>query len=92
MGRVGNPRSARRLIVVGCAHYADCGPGVEVIGRLTNGTEPPLAADIWVIPVLRDREDVLATLQRRLRPEATLRLGNIRNPDLWARRIVALAR
>ena len=90
--RVGNPQSARRLIVVGCTRRADCGPGVVVTGRLLHGTEPPLAADLWVIPLLYGREDVLARLQRQIRPDATIRLGSIRDPNAWARRILALAR
>ena len=89
--RVGNPRSGRRLIVVGCPRLARGCSGFAVTNRLVNGPAP-LAADLWVIQQLRGREDVLARLEHQLRPEATIRLGSINNPDPWTRRIVALAR
>ena len=90
--RMGNPRSTRRLIVVGCPRRAKGCSGLAVTNRLVNRPDEPLAADLWVIERLQGREDVLARLQRQLRPEATIRLGSIRDPELWARRIVALAR
>jgi len=89
--RVGNPRSRRRLIVVGCPRLAKGCSGFSVTTRLVNGPAP-LAADLWVIRQLRGREDVLSRLERRLRPAATIRLGVVRDPDAWTRRIVALAR
>jgi hypothetical protein len=45
-----------------------------------------------VIQLLRGREDVLTNVERRLRPELTIRLGTVRDPVAEARRIVALAR
>ena len=89
--QVGNPRSRRRLIVVGCPGLAKGCSGFAVTSRLVNGVAP-LAANVWVIERLRGREDVLARLRRRLRPEATIRLGTVSDPDAWARRILALAR
>jgi hypothetical protein len=89
--RVGNPRSRRKLIVVGCPGLAKGCSGFAVTNRLVNGLEP-LAVDLWVIERLRGREDVLARLQHLLHPEATIRLGSIRDPDAWTRRLVSLAR
>ena len=89
--RMGNPRSTRRLIVVGCPRRAKGCSGIAVTGHVVRNFEP-LAADLWVIESLHGREDILARLQRQLRPEATIRLGSISDPELWARRIVALAR
>ena len=90
--RIGNPRSTRRLIVVGCPRRAKGCSGLAVTNSLVNRPDEPLAADLWVIESLHGRDDILARLQRQLRPEATIRLGSIRDPELWARRIVALAR
>ena len=89
--QVGNPRSKRRLIVVGCPRLATNCSGFAVTNRVINAPGL-LAADLWVIERLRGREDVLARLQRRLHPEVTIRLGSIRDPNAWTRRIVALAR
>ncbi len=89
--RVGNPRSARKLIVVGCPGRAKGCRGFAVTNRLVGGSGP-LATDLYVIQQLRGREDILARLQRRLCPEATIRLGTVRDPEAWTRRIVALAR
>ncbi len=89
--RVGNPRSSRKLIVVGCPGLAKDCSGFGVTNRLVNGPAP-LAADVWVIERLRGRESLLSRLQRRLQPEATIRLGAVPDPDAWTRRIVALAR
>ena len=89
--RVGNPRSRRKLIVVGCPGLARGCSGIEVTGRLVNGVAP-LSADLWVIERLRGREDILARLQRQIHPAATIRLGKVTDPDAWTRRIVALAR
>ena len=89
--RVGNPQSKRKLIVVGCPGLAKGCSGFEVTSRVVNGPAP-LAADLWVIERLRGREDVLARLQRRIHPEATILLGSIRDPEEWTRRIVTLAR
>ena len=88
---VGNPRSSRRLIVVGCPETTRGCSGFAVTNRLVNGPAP-LAMDLWVIQQLRGRERVLSALERRLQPEATIRLGTVRDPDAWTRRIVALAR
>ncbi len=90
--RIGNPRSTRQLIVVGCPRQAKGCSGLAVTNRLVNRSDKPLAADLWVIERLRGREDILARLQRQLKPEATIRLGSIHDPELWTRRIVALAR
>jgi hypothetical protein len=62
-----------------------------VTNRLVNGPAP-LAADLRVIQRLRGREDLLRRFERQLRPEATIRLGSIRDAEAWTRRIVALAR
>ncbi len=88
--RVGNPRSSRRVLVVGCPGTKPC-PGLAVTNRLVNGVTP-VAADLWVIQLLRGRRDVLASLQRRLRPEATISLGAVQDADAWTRRIVAISR
>jgi protein MpaA len=45
--RIGNPRSARRVLVVGCLHGDACA-GMAVTLRLVNLARP-LAADLWVI-------------------------------------------
>ena len=89
--RVGNSRSKRRLIVVGYPGLATSCSSIAVTNRLVNAPGL-LAANLWVIERLRGREDVLARHERRLRPEATIRLGTIRHPDAWTRRILALAR
>ena len=88
--RVGNPRSRRRLLVVGCPGAEPC-PGLAVTQRLVNGVTP-LAADVWVIQLLRGREDLLERLARRLRPEVTIRVGAAGDAEATTRRIVALAR
>ena len=87
--RVGNPRSRRRIVVVGCPR-GPC-PGLAVTQRLVNGVNP-LAADLRVVQLLRGREDVLRWLVARSRPEATIRLGPVHDPDRVARRIAAYAR
>lgn len=89
--QVGNPRSRRKLIVVGCPGLANGCSGFAVTNRLVSGPAP-LATDLYVIERLRGHEDVLARLQRRLHPEATIRLGRVRDADASMRRIVALAR
>ena len=89
--RVGNPRSKRHLIVVGCPGLAKGCSGFAVTNRVINAPGL-LAADLWVIERLRGREDVLARLQRQVQPAVTIRLGAIRDPTAWARRILALAR
>jgi protein MpaA len=45
--RVGNPRSARKILVIGCIHGTECA-GMNVTQRLVNLTHP-IAADLWVI-------------------------------------------
>jgi len=45
--RLGNPRSPRKLLVVGCIHGDECA-GTAVTAHLL-GTSEPLAADLWVI-------------------------------------------
>ena len=45
--RIGNPRSARKILVVGCIHGSECA-GTSVTQRLVNLTFP-IAADLWVI-------------------------------------------
>jgi hypothetical protein len=89
--RVGNPRGRRRLIVIGCPGRAKGCSGFAVTDRLVNGVEP-VATDLWVIQQLRGRDGLLARLQQRLQPEATISLGAVRDPDVWTSRIVALAR
>ena len=48
--RIGNPRSARRLLVVGCIHGNECS-GTAVTQRLVNLVRP-IATDLWVIQYL----------------------------------------
>jgi protein MpaA len=45
--RVGNPRSPRKLLVVGCIHGTECA-GMAVTQRLLDLTRPT-PADIWVV-------------------------------------------
>ena len=45
--RIGNPRSPKRVIVVGCIHGNECA-GTAVTQRLVNLTRP-VALDLWVI-------------------------------------------
>jgi Zinc carboxypeptidase/Penicillin-insensitive murein endopeptidase len=45
--RVGNPRAARRVLVVGCIHGTECA-GLAVTGRLLN-LVTPIAADLWIV-------------------------------------------
>jgi len=66
--RVGNPRSPRRVLVVGCIHGNECA-GMAVTQRLVNLIRP-LAADVWVIQNLNP--DGLAARTR----------GNARGVDL----------
>ena len=48
--RIGNPRSARRILVVGCIHGNECA-GTGVTQRLVNLVRP-VAVDLWVIQQL----------------------------------------
>jgi len=48
--RIGNPRSPRRVLVVGCIHGNECA-GMAVT-RLLVGLPRPIALDLWVIPNL----------------------------------------
>jgi hypothetical protein len=45
--RVGNPRSARKVLVVGCIHGNECA-GMAVTQRLLNLVRP-IPADLWVV-------------------------------------------
>ena len=45
--RIGNPRSARKILVIGCVHGTECA-GMSVTQRLVNVTHP-IAADLWVV-------------------------------------------
>lgn len=45
--RIGNPRSKRRILVVGCIHGDECA-GTAVTSQLVNLTYP-IAADLWVV-------------------------------------------
>jgi len=45
--RIGNPRSPKRVLVVGCIHGNECA-GMAVTQRLVNLTRP-VALDLWVI-------------------------------------------
>lgn len=44
---LGNPRSARRLLVVGCIHGNECA-GIR-IARALSKERPPASADVWII-------------------------------------------
>jgi murein peptide amidase A len=66
--RKGNPRSARRILVVGCIHGNECA-GLAVTQRLVSLVRP-LAADLWVLQNLNP--DGLAHRTR----------GNARSVDL----------
>jgi protein MpaA len=48
--RVGNPRSPRRLLVVGCIHGNECS-GMAVTQRLVS-LPRPVALDLWVVQSL----------------------------------------
>jgi hypothetical protein len=48
--RVGNPRSPRKILVVGCIHGDECA-GMAVTRRLLNLVRP-IAADLWVVQSL----------------------------------------
>lgn len=45
--RVGNPRSARRILVVGCIHGTECA-GTKVT-RMLAGLRQPVAVDFWIV-------------------------------------------
>ena len=45
--RIGNPRSGRRLLVVGCIHGDECA-GMRVTQRLVNLARP-LDVDLWIV-------------------------------------------
>jgi protein MpaA len=45
--RVGNPRSRRRALVIGCIHGNECA-GMAVTQRLVSVSRP-IAADVWVL-------------------------------------------
>lgn len=45
--RLGNPRSPRTILVVGCIHGTECA-GMAVTQRLVNLTSP-IAADLWIV-------------------------------------------
>jgi protein MpaA len=49
----GDPKAARRVLVVGCIHGTECAaiPVTRLVQRGPAGG-PPLAADIWVVPDL----------------------------------------
>jgi protein MpaA len=66
--RIGNARSPKRLLVVGCIHGNECA-GMAVTQRLVNLTRP-VALDLWVI--------------RNLNPDGLARgtRGNARGVDL----------
>ena len=66
--RIGNPRSPRRALVVGCIHGEECA-GMRVTQQLVNLTRP-IALDLWVIQNLNP--DGLARRSR----------GNARGVDL----------
>ena len=66
--RVGDPRSPRRLLVVGCVHGNEC-EGMRVTQQLVNMVRP-VALDLWVIQNLNP--DGLAARSR----------GNARGVDL----------
>lgn len=48
--RIGNPRSPRRVLVVGCIHGNECA-GMRVTQLLQNLTRP-VDVDLWVVPDL----------------------------------------
>lgn len=48
--RIGNPRSSRRILVVGCIHGSECA-GTAVTAQLVNLLRP-IALDLWVIQSL----------------------------------------
>jgi protein MpaA len=47
---IGNPSSARKILVVGCVHGNECA-GAAITARLLT-LRPPLQADLWIIPNL----------------------------------------
>lgn len=46
----GNPRSRRKVLVVGCIHGTECA-GVSVVGLLARA-QPPNDVDLWLVPNL----------------------------------------
>ncbi|MCP9484314.1 MAG: DUF2817 domain-containing protein [Gaiellaceae bacterium MAG52_C11] len=58
--RIGNPRSPRRILVVGCIHGNECA-GMAVTQRLVN-LPRPIALDLWIVQNLNP--DGLASGQR----------------------------
>ena len=59
--RIGNPRSQRKLLIVGCIHGSECS-GTAITRRLL-GLVRPIAADLWIVQNLNPDGRVLGVRQ-----------------------------
>ena len=104
--RIGNPRSPRRVLVIGCIHGNECA-GTAVTQRLVN-LPRPIALDLWVVQNLNPdglahgtrsnargvdlNRDFLAATQRETRIARRLILAIRPDVTIWFHQPQALVR